>query len=110
MRAFALLPVLLSTVAVTMPAGAHGQSTGASDAARLEHIASLEAAGPSALASYFSAVIEFSTALINQGRYREALPVLTRAHAVAERNFGPDHATTRELRATIALLQPFVRG
>lgn len=88
---------------------AAAQPPAASDeAARLARIEALEAEGPESFPAWLDAVVEMGTFYGNQGRYRDALPLLRRAHRGSEQHFGAQHPMTEQLRVTVLLMERFV--
>lgn len=79
------------------------------EAGHLERVASFERRGSPADPAYVTALTGLALYYVNQGRHAEAVPALRRALAAGERIFGPDHPTTREIRATLLMAEAFVR-
>jgi hypothetical protein len=102
--ALALLPPLPAAAAA--PPEAAAQPT--TEAGHLERVAAFERAGPPTDPAYLDALGGLSLFYFNQGRHADALPVLRRALAASERIHGAEHALTREIRATLLLLENFI--
>ena len=89
-------------------AAAAQQPAQTDEASRLARVAALEAEGPASFSAYLNAAVALSTYYTNQGRYPEALPILQRAAQASERNLGPQHSITEQLRVTVLLMERFV--
>ncbi len=104
--AVALTIMVPAPAAATAPLESPARPT--TEAGHLERIAAFERSGSPADPAYVTALTGLSLLYVNQGRYAEAVPVLRRALAASERIAGPDHPTTREVRATLMLAEAFV--
>ena len=102
MRRMLVAALLLHAAAVAQPPAA------SDEAARLARIETLEAEGPESFPAWLNAVVEMGTFYGNQGRYRDALPLLRRAHRGSEQHLGAQHPMTEQLRATVLLMERFV--
>lgn len=103
--AAALLAFPVSSPGAAQPGGAARPAT---EAEHLARVASFERGEAPADPAYLGALVGLSGFYVNQGRYAESLPVLRRAVAASERIHGPEHAVTREVRATLLLAEAFV--
>ena len=91
----------------TAPAQPAPSSASASEAERLDRVASFGRNGPSADPAYLEALTALSLFYVNQARYSDAVPVLRRALAASERIHGAAHDVTKEIRATLMLTERF---
>lgn len=109
---FAALALLLATPGAgqppSPPAPAAAEEAPTTEAGQLARVAAFEQAGPPTDPAYLDALAGLSLFYFNQGRHAEALPVLRRAVAASERIHGPEHPLTREVRATLQLLEGFL--
>ena len=109
----AALALLLATPGAARPpsappAAAEAEAPPTTEAGHLARVAAFERDGAPADPAYLDALAGLSLFYFNQGRHADALPVLRRAVAASERIHGPEHPLTREVRATLQLLEGFL--
>lgn len=109
---WAALALLLATPGAAQPPRApptvEAAAPPTTEAGHLARVAAFERDGPPADPAYLDALAGLSLFYFNQGRHADALPVLRRAAAASERIHGPEHPLTREVQATLQLLEGFL--